>query len=52
VLAMTAKAALVAGLPDDAMKYVQTALRIDPKNAKALAVQAMLSKAVMMPKTK
>lgn len=50
VLAMTAKAALTAGLPDDATRYIQTALRIDPKNAKALAVQGMLNKAVGIPR--
>ena len=38
-LALAAKAAIAAGLPDDAARYLQSALRIDPRNADALAVQ-------------
>ncbi len=44
VLALSAKAAFAAGVPDDAAKYLASALRIDPKNPKALAVQEMMRK--------
>lgn len=45
VLALAAKAALAAGLPADAEKYVQSALNIDPKNPEALLVQEAIRKA-------
>lgn len=44
-LALAAKAALIAGMPDDATRYLQSALRIDPRNAEALKVQEMMEKA-------
>ncbi|MDD5054895.1 MAG: tetratricopeptide repeat protein [Candidatus Peribacteraceae bacterium] len=43
-LAAAGKAALAAGLPDDASRYLETALRIDPRNAEALKVQREMKK--------
>ena len=50
VLALAAKAALAAGLPDDATRYLQSALRIDPRNAEALKVQETMKKPATQPK--
>ncbi len=44
-LTLTARAALAAGLPDDAEKYVESALKIDPKYPKALEVRDAIKKA-------
>jgi tetratricopeptide (TPR) repeat protein len=44
-LTLVAKASLAAGLPEDAQKYIGTALRIDPKNPNALEVEAAIRKA-------
>jgi tetratricopeptide (TPR) repeat protein len=43
-LTLAAKAALAAGLPDEAQRYVETALRIDPKSKEAQAVQEAIRK--------
>lgn len=43
-LALAAKASLAADLPEDANNYLQSALRIDPRNAKALEVEEMVRK--------
>lgn len=45
VLAMAAKAALAAGVPADAEKYVLASLKIDPKNKEAALVQEAIMKA-------
>lgn len=44
VLALAAKAAEAAGLPDDANKYIEKALKLDPKNPKALELDAAFKK--------
>lgn len=44
-LTIAAKAALAAGLPADASKYVESALKIDPKNKDAITVQEAIKKA-------
>lgn len=44
-LTMAAKAALAAGLPTDAQKYIDAALKIDPKDKDAAAVQEAIRKA-------
>lgn len=44
-LTLAAKAALSAGLPIDAEKYIQSALKIDPKDKDAIAVQEAIRKA-------
>lgn len=44
-LTMAAKAALAAGLPTDAQKYIEAALKIDPKYKDAVVVQDAITKA-------
>lgn len=44
-LTMAAKAALAAGLPADAQKYIEAALKIDPKYKDAVLVQEAIKKA-------
>lgn len=44
-LTMAAKAALAAGLPADAEKYIASALKIDPKYTEAQTVQEAIKKA-------
>ncbi len=44
-LSLAAKAAFGSGLPDDAQKYLSTALKLDPRNPRALEVQKMMEKA-------
>lgn len=44
-LTLAAKAALSAGLPDDATKYIESALKIDPKDKDAIATQEAIKKA-------
>ncbi len=44
-LTLTAKAALAAGLPEDAQKYIESALKIDPKSKDAASVQEAIRKA-------
>ena len=44
-LTLAAKAALAAGVPEDATKYIDQALKIDPTNKDALAVQEAIRKA-------
>ncbi len=44
-LTLAAKAALAAGLPSDAQNYIEAALKIDPKNKDAAAVQEAIRKA-------
>ncbi len=43
-LTLAAQAAFAAGLPEDASKYIQRALKLDPKNPKALEVDAAMKK--------
>ena len=43
-LALAGKTALASGLPNDAKKYVDASLAIDPQNAEALKVQGELRK--------
>lgn len=44
-LMLAAKSALAAGLPDEAKNYIEKALKIDPVNKDALAVQDAIRKA-------
>ncbi len=48
-LTMAAKAALAAGLPADARKYIESALKIDPKNKEATVVQETIRQALTNP---
>ena len=43
-LTLAAKAAFSAGLPEDAKKYIEKALKLDPKNPKVLEINAMITK--------
>ena len=43
-LALAARTALASGLPNDAKKYVDASLAIDPQNADALKVQGEMKK--------
>ncbi|MFA5800165.1 MAG: tetratricopeptide repeat protein [Candidatus Peribacteraceae bacterium] len=51
-LTLAAQAAFAAGLPQDAQKYIESALKIDPKNPKALETEAAIKKATLPQKTK
>ncbi len=44
-LTLAAKAALSAGVPEDAVRYIQSALKIDPTDKDALATQEAIKKA-------